>query len=369
MPGPRSTPHIVHVFPGFDVGGSQVRFAAIAAGLGGRFSHSIIALNGRQEAFALLEPGLGARMSPAPEIRGGLTQRYKAMRAELDRLSPDLLVTYNWGAMDVALANFGRRTPHIHVEDGFGPEEALRQFPRRVWTRRLALSRSDVVAPSATLDKIATGLWRLNRRRVHWIPNGVAEQNAWSTALADLDLNLPSGRPIVTWVGAMRAEKNPVRLVRAFAALKAKAVLLMIGDGPQRAEVQSEVERLGLGDDVRLLGHRTDARDLVMQSDILALSSDTEQMPLVALEGMDAGLTIVSTDVGDVRGMVAPLNHPFIVKSEDELASALVAAVENAELRKAIGHANRARCRDQYSLTGMQDAWRGLFDRLTAKAV
>lgn len=361
--------HILHVFPGFDVGGSQVRFAAVVAGLGEGYSHSVIALNGRHTASAHLDPTLDIQTQAPPELSGGFLKRIRAIRAKLDQLSPDLLVTYNWGAIEFAIANRGRATPHVHVEDGFGPEEAVRPFRRRGWIRRLALSRSELIAPSATLDRIATLSWRLNRRRVHWIPNGVADRATFATSFADVDIQIPPGRPVIAWVGAMRAEKNPIRALRAFTPLTGEAVLLMIGDGPERAKVQAEVDRLGLGADVRLLGYRTDARDFVMQSDILVLSSDTEQMPLAVLEAMDAGLPVVSTDVGDVRHMVAPLNHPFVAASEAGFSKALATMVKDAGLRARIGQANRAQCRDRYSLKAMLDAWRSLFARLTSSPI
>ncbi len=362
MPSGSAKPHIVHVFPGFGVGGSQVRLAAIVQGLGDGFSHMIISLSGCLDAAPLLDPGLDVKFAPPLEAVRGPLARQALYRRRLAELKPDLLVTYNWGSMDFVLANLGRPTPHLHVEDGFGPEESKGQFRRRIWTRRLALSRSQLAAPSGTLQRIATQLWKLDARRVHWIPNGIAERDAWATSLASLDLGLPAGLPIIAWVGALRAEKNPLKLLRAYAPVKDKAALLIIGDGPERASIDAEIERAGYAN-VRLLGYRSDARDFVMQSDILALSSDTEQMPLAVLEAMDAGLPVVSTDVGDVRVMVAPINAPFVTSSETELAAAMTRLVGDPELRRGIGEANRARCRDAYSLEKMVAAWRALFQR------
>lgn len=364
--GSPARPNLVHVFPAFGVGGSQVRFAAIVAALGDRYDHTVVSLNGNMDAVPHLDPAVAVQIAPPLSGAGGLLDRLKRYRAYLNGTSPDLLLTYNWGAVEFAMANVGRPTAHIHVEDGFGPEEAVRQFPRRVWTRRLALSASQLVVPSGTLNTIAAKLWRLNPRRVHWIPNGIAERDAWTTPLASLGFDLPADRPIVAWVGAIRAEKNPLRLVRAFAAVKDRAALLLIGDGPERGAVEAEIARLGLGDSVRLPGHRTDARDLIMQSDILALTSDTEQMPLAVLEAMDAGLPVVSTDVGDVRHMVSDLNAPFVTSSEPELAAALATLVDDADLRRRVGEANRAQCRERYALGTMIARWRDLFDRYSA---
>lgn len=367
MPQARARPHLVHVFHGFGIGGSQVRLAAIIEGLGDRFSHTIISLNGAAEAASLLDPRADVTIAPPLEPAGGPLARLALYRRRLDALKPDLLLTYNWGGMDFVLANLTRGTPHLHVEDGFGPEEIKRQFRRRVLTRSFALSRSDLIVPSATLDGIATGAWRLNRRRVHWIPNGIAERDSWSTSLGDLHLSLPAGLPLIAWAGALRPEKSPLRLLRAYAPVKDKAALLIIGDGPEKAQVEAEIAAGGYAN-VRLLGYRKDARDIIMQCDILALSSDTEQMPLAVLEAMDAGLAVASTDVGDVRRMVAPANAPFVSASESGLADALAALVEDGALRRRLGEANRAKCREDYSLAGMIEAWRAQFDRMLARS-
>jgi glycosyltransferase involved in cell wall biosynthesis len=366
MPSNRARPHIVHVFPGFGVGGSQVRLAAIVQGLGDEFSHTIVSLSGCFDAAPLLDKRADVRFAPLEATRGRLA-RLSLYRRRLADLKPDLLVTYNWGSIEFVLANIGRSTPHLHVEDGFGPEEAKGQFRRRIWARRLALSRSDLAAPSAALQNIATRIWKLNERRVHWIPNGIAERDVWSTSLESLRLGLPADLPIIAWVGALRAEKSPLRLLRAYAPVKDKAALLIVGDGPERAEIEAEIER---GDyaNVRLLGYRKDARDIVMQSDILALSSDTEQMPIAVLEAMDAGLSVVSTDVGDVRRMVAPINARFVTSSEEGLASGLSTLIADEALRRRIGDANRIKCRSDYSLGGMIDAWRALLERQLRRA-
>lgn len=359
---------LLHVFPTFSMGGAQVRFAALADGLGPRFHHTVIAVNGGFEAASVLAPDAPVEIAGVAPDGNGAIGRIRACRKLIDEIQPDLLLTYNWGAMEFAMANFMGRTPHLHLEDGFGPDEARRQLRRRVLTRRMVLSRSQVVVPSLTLHEIATRRWRLDPCRVHLIPNGIPSRLHPSTRLADAVPDLPDGAPRVVWTGALRPEKNPLRLLRAFAPLKDQAVLLIIGSGPEEAAVRAEAARLGLGDRVRLLGRRADARDIIMQCHVLALSSDTEQMPLVVLEAMDAGLPVASCDVGDVRRMVAPENRPFVTPLDDDaLGRALSTLINNAALRYAIGRANRARLRAVYALPPMIEAHGALIDRLASR--
>lgn len=128
--------------------------------------------------------------------------------------------------------------------------------------------------------------------------------------------------------------------------------------------VRAAVDQLGLGEHVRLLGHRNDARDLIMQADIMALSSDTEQMPLAVLEAMDAGLPVAAVDVGDVRQMVSAENRPLVTAVDDEaLMAAMRTLIGDPVLRADLGARNRARARSDYSLSSMVAAYGSAFER------
>ena len=125
--------------------------------------------------------------------------------------------------------------------------------------------------------------------------------------------------------------------------------------------VLREAEALSLGPSIRFLGRREDVRDILMQCDLMALSSDTEQMPLAVLEAMDAGLPIASTDVGDVRQMVSGANQPYVVNLSDrELGAAMRALVIGAAARKTVGAANKDRLRRNYLAADMIAAYRKL---------
>jgi glycosyltransferase involved in cell wall biosynthesis len=368
-PARAGPPHLVHVFPSFGVGGVQIRFATLAGALGDRFRHTVVSLNNDFAAADFVPRDAAVAFAEPPPRAGSPARRLRELHAFIASQHADLLLTHNWGSIEAVIANAFGPTPHIHLEDGFGPEEAHQQLARRVWTRRIALARSQVVVPSRALQVIATTTWGLDPRRVKHIPNGLAPCGGRPAPLADLGLNLPAASPRIVWAGALRSEKNPLRLLRAFACLRARALLLLIGDGPERAAVETEAARLGLGSSVRFLGHRTDSRSIIAQCDLLALSSDTEQMPLVVLEAMDAGLPVVATDVGDIREMLAEENRAYVVPPDvAEFGAALAALVDSPALRTRIGAANRARQRALYGLGPMVEAYRGAFDRALAFA-
>ena len=143
--GSAAVPHLLHVFPTFAIGGVQLRIVEIVNRFGTRYRHSIVALDGRADAASRLVAGTKFEMIPSPIRPGpfGIFSRLLQMRRFVAQASPDLLLTYNWGAVEWALmARIFRPCRHAHLESGFGPEEAETQLLRRVWFRRAALAPS-----------------------------------------------------------------------------------------------------------------------------------------------------------------------------------------------------------------------------------
>ncbi len=267
-------------------------------------------------------------------------------------------MTYNWGAIEWVMANIPRLVRHVHVEDGFGPEERSRQLPRRVLTRRLLLARTTVVVPSRTLWRIATEVWRLDPRRVRYVPNGIdLTRFAGPHAV--------SAEPVIGTVAALRPEKNLARLLRAF-RLVADALplrLLIVGEGPERLQLERLTEDLGLAGQVQFTGHLDNPAALYRGMDVFVLSSDTEQMPLSVIEAMASGLPIAATSVGDVASMLAAENQAFVTPLEDAaLARAMVNLATDASLRARIGAANRAKAEAEFGQAEMVASWGVLFD-------
>jgi glycosyltransferase involved in cell wall biosynthesis len=285
----------------------------------------------------------------------------------LRRLQPDLLLTYNWGAIEWAMAN--RLLPvsrHIHLEAGFGQSEADSQIPRRVLFRRWALARcAMVVVPSRRLEDLARRVWRLRAERVCYVPNGVDVAR-----FAALPRDLVPGfarRPeelVVGTVAPLRPEKNVGRLLRVFAALdRSLAVRLVVaGDGIERALLERLASDLGIGARVIFTGQI--APEAVLGTfDVFALSSDTEQMPNALLEAMAASRAIAAVDVGDVKDIVCEDNRAFIVARDDgpAFAAAITRLLCDPAKRSALGSKNRIRVVSEYSQERMFSAYSEIF--------
>jgi glycosyltransferase involved in cell wall biosynthesis len=358
---------LLHIFSTFNVGGPQSRFVQLANHFGRRYRHRIVAMDGNVQIMNRLALDVEAELLNVPVEKGATLTNLRNFRRVLSEMRPDLLVTANWGAIEWAMANFDHRIPHLHMEDGFGPEEAERQLPRRVWTRRLALSRSTVMLPSLTLFRLARDVWKLPRARLLHIPNGVdcarfAIEGDWEFAASH---GMRQDEPIIGAVGGLRAEKNLVRLLDAFAlVLGARpAQLVLVGDGPLMGELKEAAEARGVADKVLFTGASLIPERFLALFSVYALSSDTEQMPLSVLEAMAASRAIAATDVGDLREMVAEENRRFIVPRDPRaLSEAILSLIAAPERAQAIGCANRARAIAVYEQSDMFAAYQRLFD-------
>ena len=197
-------------------------------------------------------------------------------------------------------------------------------------------------------------------RRLFDMPYAVDnERFAAAAALAAPDreqrraaLGLAPGRPVVLFAGKLTPIKAPEVAVAALARLKAGAAagrspyLLLAGDGPLRASLESEAAAHGLAEDVRFLGFRNQSElpALYDLCDVFLLPSRREPWGLVVNEAMNAGRAIVASDqVGSAADLVRPGVNGAIVPAGDEaaLAAALAGIVADPARCRAMGEASR----------------------------
>lgn len=347
---------MLSIFATFATGGPQVRFAALANHYGSRYRHAIVAMDGRLDCMARLSPDLAISTPQVALRRSATLANLKRFRQLLLTLAPDVLVTHNWGSIEWAIANRTLGIRHVHVEDGFGPEESEGQLRRRVITRRLVLRRSTVVLPSLTLQHIASNVWRLPNRHLQHIPNGL-DLDRFRPGLPSGLLQVPGEGPLIGTVAALRPEKNLGRLLRAAKQLQDEGLalrLVIIGEGPERPKLEAMTQELGIGRSVQFTGSVQDPSAAYRDFDIFALSSDTEQMPLSVLEAMATGLPVAATTVGDVPSMVATENRGFLgARTDAALAATLRPLLQDAALRRRVGAANRIKAMRYYDQNTM----------------
>jgi glycosyltransferase involved in cell wall biosynthesis len=363
-------PHILHLHSTFDLGGKEWRAVRLMNAWGAKARHTVVsAMPERTNAMAAIAKGVPVEIAQDPPPLTGKPSvgRYEAIARYMRRF--DLVLTYNWGAIDGVMAArvFGRGGPPvIHHEDGFNEDEAARLKPERNVYRRIALPAARaLVVPSAVLEGIARNTWKQPAERVHRIANGIdtALYAQPPKAGAIPGFRRKEGETVVGVVAGLRAVKNLPLLVRALGGVAAPVRLVIAGDGPERATIAQAAAAMGLADRVHFAGFLSEPHKWVGLFDIVALSSLSEQFPVSVVEAMAAGLPVVSTPVGDVIEMVAEPNRPYIVPAHDEvmLRNAIEDLARNPDRRAAIGQANRERARALYDERAMVAAYASLY--------
>lgn len=359
---------LLHVFPSFEVGGAQRRVVSLINADGKDCEHVIYAMNGCYDALSLIKGTSVAAPTSDRFPKQGMARSAIECRKRLKAISPDLMITYNWGSVEWVLGNrFMKLCPMIHVQDGFGSEEQAEEISRRRIIRSFAYKGCHaVVAPSRLLETLARTSWGISKSRLHYIPNGIDisrfQRKADAALLQQFGLK-PDDRIIGT-VAALRPEKNLGRLIEAFAKIAdqyADTKLVIVGGGMGKSALQMLSERIGLGDRVVFTGPLSEPEAILPAFDIFALSSDTEQMPLSVIEAMAAGLPVASTDVGDIRAMVSEENRAAINgRGAQALAHTLSAMLGGMDL-SGMGAANRKKAKAEYSLSTMVARYNKLF--------
>lgn len=365
---------VLHLQSSFHPGGKELRAAKLMTAFGKGIEHTVVSAEPESlGAASAVGKGIVAHYPrDFPALAGKPLPRRLMRLAEAMR-GFDLILTYNWGAMDAVLAHtcFVEHmglAPLVHHEDGFNQDEAHGLKWQRNLFRRVALFRAaGLVVPSRRLEAIALDTWKQPRGRVHRVVNGI-DTAAYARVPRRDALPRLIKREGELWLGTLaglRPVKALPRLVRAFAGLPEPWQLVILGEGPERATILAEADRLGLAHRVHLPGFAPEPARAIGLFDLFALSSDSEQFPVSVVEAMAAGLSVVAPDVGDVAAMVSPENLPHIVPAGDEaaLAAALGALAVDPALREGVGKANRARAKAEYDEATMIARYRSIYAR------
>jgi glycosyltransferase involved in cell wall biosynthesis len=162
----------------------------------------------------------------------------------------------------------------------------------------------------------------------------------------------PKEIPHIVMVARFAAQKDHATLLRALAGIDLPWALTFAGDGPLRAETQALAAQLGIADRVAFPGATDRVGELLARSDIFVLSTFFEGLPISILEGMRAGLPIITTNVGGSAEAVTEGVNGYLVDIGDigEMRKRLVSLLEDPGLRLRFGAASRARFEQDFRL-------------------
>ena len=177
---------------------------------------------------------------------------------------------------------------------------------------------------------------------------------------------LPPDGPLAMAVGRLVEQKDHATAVDALVELP-DVSLVVVGEGPLRADLAARATRLGVADRLVLAGARPDARALLAAADVAVLPSRWEGHPLVALEAMAAGVPLVATSVRGIRELLVDGRHAVLVPPADPhgLAGAVRRVLGDEALCQRLTSAGSALAA-RHNEGAMVDAFLALYERMTA---
>jgi N-acetyl-alpha-D-glucosaminyl L-malate synthase BshA len=173
---------------------------------------------------------------------------------------------------------------------------------------------------------------------------------------------------VLAHVSNFRAVKRIDLVVQAFAKVAAQrpAVLVMVGDGPERGPAQAMVRSLGLQQRCCFLGNREDCVPILQAADLFVQASDSESFGLAALEAQACGVPVVSTDVGGVAEVIRDGETGLLTPSGDAeaLAAASGSLLGDEERWKRMSDAARRSAAGRFARAAAVDAYEACYRRV-----
>ena len=255
----------------------------------------------------------------------------------------------------------------VHTQHGLEPPSTFKRRMRNRLTGRL-IRRFAGVSEDIVKDALAA----------HWVPSGRAsvllngvdtnrfapDKHVWSTMRMRYDI--ADDELVLVCVARLAAVKNLGMLLDVCRRLSEQAVpvrLFIVGDGPERGNLEHLVKAYGLLDRVVMAGMQDDVIPFLRMADIFALSSLSEGINVALLEGMACGLCPVVTAVGGNPEVVDDKRNGLLSPAEDSAAFAerIIGLHARRDWMRDLGVAARQTVIDRFSFERMMSHYDALY--------
>ena len=367
---------IVHVVYSFSVGGLENVIVQLINQLpADRFEHVVLSLTTIGD-FKNRIAQQGVRFIELHKPPGHAVALYPKIYQLLRVIKPDVVHSCNLAALEIVPLCWLARVPlRIHAEHGWDTHDPQGKSPRYQRLRRAYKPFvSHYVAVSKDLDDYLERAIGVPQFRRSLITNGVDTQAFLPAQGAP---SAVPGCPFVlgeNWllgtVGRLQSVKNQPLLIRAFVRLlqdhpeaAIRMRLVVVGEGPLRAEIETLLADANVSHLAWLAGARDDVADVLRMLNCFVLPSQAEGTSCTLQEAMACGLPVVATAVGGTPDLLKHGESGFLVDSDDEAAMANAIWALYTDKAKTLRLAQNARdwALQNFGLDAMVHSYESLF--------
>ena len=334
------------------------------------------------------EPGIEEKAIDKEAERLGLPLKTWRMKPGLNRDETLRICQWadEWGAdlvhshgykFNILLGLFGRfkkEIPFVATLHGYVHAPLF----TRMWVYekldRLVLRRMSavVVVAGAMIKELPRGLRYSEKVAVIW--NGLKVesilQKAKDPVPGEVNAFIVGHDPVILGVGRLSSEKQFGKLILSFEKLRLrfpKAGLVIAGDGYLRDSLEQRISERALDKHVLLAGYCSNIPAIMARSNILAISSATEGLPITLLEAMALRLPVVSTSVGEIPEVLENGENGVLIKNiEEELVEAMENALADRDAARERSERASKKLASELSAQAMAEQYSVVYERALA---
>jgi glycosyltransferase involved in cell wall biosynthesis len=247
----------------------------------------------------------------------------------------------------------------------------LRQLLDRITSKRF----NGIIAVSNAAKEVLTNYEKVDTNKITVIYNGInidifkfiikqREQTRKALGIED--------KIVLSYTAHLRPEKGHKYLLEAISEIKdqyTNVVLLLMGDGVLRSDLDALTRQLNIEDKVRFLGYRKDIPALLSAADIYVHTSVVEGFGIAIIEAMAIGLPVVATNVGGIPEIITNGENGILVPPENPqaLAKAIVDLIEHPEKRKILAEKGKQHVKANFTYQIMVKEYMQVYNNAISK--